>query len=404
MDRPQLQVHSVTGRPPMVIATGELVVQRPVAWSPDSSELVFSALEGSREHSVYRVHRNGGVPRRIAACRPRDDKGCEVDWSPDGKMLAVADRLPDNSELYLLDLSNGHRRDLLARDKLYITTPRFSPDGKWIAYMKEPSMVSNDLYVVASSGGQPWRITQRPWFLNGFAWSADAKSLLAFSARENNKPQLRQFSLDGKEPHALAELDAGRGSSLSLSRAKGTFAWVRDLSVNSLWRMPTSGSSEPPQPLVSSAALDIDAEWSSTGRMVFRSDRSGVTELWIANANGSSPWQATRFRGPFVGDPHWSPDGRSIAFTSRVNGNPDLFVMQCDRDASACGPPRQLTRSPAPDANPIWSRDGRYIYFSSSRSSEFEVWRLPADGTPKPERMTWNGGYLARESKDGKWL
>jgi len=54
--------------------------------------------------------------------------------------------------------------------------------------------------------------------------------------------------------------------------------------------------------------------------------------------------------------------------------------------------------------NATWSADGHWIYFSSSRSGAYEVWRLPADGSAEPERITWNGGYLARESADGKWL
>jgi Tol biopolymer transport system component len=137
--------------------------------------------------------------------------------------------------------------------------------------------------------------------------------------------------------------------------------------------------------------------------MVFRSDLSGASELWIAKADGADPWQATWFRGTFVGDPHWSSDGRALAFTTHVNGIPDIFVMRCDPDA-ACGNPRQLTRSPASDTNPTWSADGHWIYFSSSRSGDYEVWRMPADGGAEPERITWNGGYVAHESADGKWL
>ena len=113
------------------------------------------------------------------------------------------------------------------------------------------------------------------------------------------------------------------------------------------------------------------------------------------------------FEGPFVGDPHWSPDGRAIAFSSHADGNPDIYLMRCEQGAATCSEPRQLTRTPASDANPTWSADGRWIYFSSSRSGDYggdyEVWRMPADGGA-PERMTWNGGYMARESADGKWL
>jgi serine/threonine protein kinase len=403
-DRPKLQVHSTQGGPPIVIDTPGLVVQGPAAWSPDSSELVFSALEGAREHSIYRVSRRSGVLRRVVNCRPRDDNGCELDWSPDGRTLVITDRFLPNSELYLLDVVSGRRRNLIQQVNSYLKRPRFSPDGKWIAYLKQALMTSDDLYLIGAAGGEPRRMTASPWYLRGFTWSTDGKSLIAISSRQTNKLQLWQFPFRGGESYPVGELDADRGSDPSLARRKRTLTWVRDLNANSLWRMPADQTRRPAEPLVSSAALDIDGEWSSNGRMVFRSDRSGANELWIAKADGSGATQATRFRGPFVGDPHWSPDGRAIAFTSHLDGNPDIFVMQCDPDGAGCGSPRQLTRTPAADANPTWSRDGRWIYFSSSRSGEFEVWRMPAGGGAEPQRITWNGGYLARESKDGKWL
>ena len=77
--------------------------------------------------------------------------------------------------------------------------------------------------------------------------------------------------------------------------------------------------------------------------------------------------------------------------------------MRCEPDAATCSEPRQLTRAPAVDANPTWSNDGRWIYFSSFRTERYEVWRMPAEGGDA-ERITWNGGYMARESADGMWL
>jgi Tol biopolymer transport system component len=133
--------------------------------------------------------------------------------------------------------------------------------------------------------------------------------------------------------------------------------------------------------------------------MVFRSDRTGWSEIWIARADGSGQRQATRFRGPFVGDPHWSPDGRRLASTAYPDGNADIFTMPCEAEGpEPCGSPKRLTRSPATDANPTWSSDGRSIYFSSNRSGRFEVWRIAAAGG-EPVRITWNGGYVARESR-----
>ena len=65
VDRPQLQVHSTQGGPPVVIETGGLVVQGPAAWSPDSHELAFAAREQSREHFIYRVPGTGVLPNEL---------------------------------------------------------------------------------------------------------------------------------------------------------------------------------------------------------------------------------------------------------------------------------------------------------------------------------------------------
>lgn len=181
-------------------------------------------------------------------------------------------------------------------------------------------------------------------------------------------------------------------------------AWVRDMSTESIWQMPSTGANEPAQLLVSSAGIDSDPEWSRQGRIVFRSNRSGSNELWIARGDGSAQVQATQIRGPFVGDPHWSPDGRHLAFTSHAAGNPNIFTVMCDSvDPAPCSAPKQLTRLPTTDVNPTWSADGNSIYFSSDRTGSFEIWKIGLNGG-QAVRVTQNGGYLARESADGKWL
>ena len=73
-----------------------------------------------------------------------------------------------------------------------------------------------------------------------------------------------------------------RGTQPTLSRGKGSLAWVRDLSANSIWRMPVDQSRRPPEPLTNSAALTSTRNGRATDEWSFAADRSGVNELWIA--------------------------------------------------------------------------------------------------------------------------
>jgi len=74
--------------------------------------------------------------------------------------------------------------------------------------------------------------------------------------------------------------------------------------------------------------MQADSEFFPDGkRIVFASDRSGETEIWVANADGSDALQLTSFRALETGTPHWSPDGRWIAFDSRPRGRSGVFVI-----------------------------------------------------------------------------
>ncbi len=62
-----------------------------------------------------------------------------------------------------------------------------------------------------------------------------------------------------------------------------------------------------------------------------------------------------------------------------------------------------MTSSPAADYIPSWSRDGKWIYFASNRSGEYQVWKVPADGG-EAVRVTRKGGFEALESPDSQWV
>jgi len=131
---------------------------------------------------------------------------------------------------------------------------------------------------------------------------------------------------------------------------------------------------------------------------VFSSGRSGSSEIWVCDADGSNPAQVTSFGGPDVGSARWSPDGGQIAFDSIAAGQRDIFVMSAEG-----GKPRRLTEDVADDVRPSWSLDGRWIYFGSNRTGEWQVWKTPAEGG-QAVQVTRQGGREAFESFDTKFV
>jgi len=67
---------------------------------------------------------------------------------------------------------------------------------------------------------------------------------------------------------------------------------------------------------------------------------------------------------------------------------------------AAGGKPIDLTSDPATDAFPSFSRDGKWIYFTSDWESHDKIWKMPASGG-KPTKVTGAVGYAATQSPDG---
>jgi WD40 repeat protein len=111
--------------------------------------------------------------------------------------------------------------------------------------------------------------------------------------------------------------------------------------------------------------------------------------------------QLTSLGYAHTGSPTWSPDGSHIAFDSRPKGDPDIFVIRADG-----GAPRRITSNRSEDVTPNWSHDGKWIYFASDRTGEFQIWKTTVAGESAAGaiQVTHGGGFAPMESRDGKQL
>ena len=154
--------------------------------------------------------------------------------------------------------------------------------------------------------------------------------------------------------------------------------------------------------MLASSYHDIEVNFSHDGqRLVFSSTRGGEErEIWTARADGTGARQLTRGLGWWQGSPSFSPDSRQVAFDSRhEDGSWGLFVVDADG-----GVPRPLTTDSGDENCPVWSPDGRWIYYTSDQKAGRNVWRIPAGGGRAEQLTTKGSGFRVRVSPDGREL
>ena len=118
-------------------------------------------------------------------------------------------------------------------------------------------------------------------------------------------------------------------------------------------------------------------------------------DIWLADVDGSEVKRITAFKG-VESDPHFSPDGQSIAFTGQYDGNTDVYVVPVEG-----GEPKRLTWHPGADLVRGWSQDGTVVIFASGRTMvpypyPDQLWKVSTEGTnPTP--------FIVPRAVDGKF-
>ena len=375
------------------------------AWSPDGKNLAFTRIAAD-EYAIYLVPAKGGAARKISRPDPRTKRG-ELAWTPDGKFIAFAGDSPrGGSQIFLLSLEDSSAEEITepqGQDRDW--GPAFSPDGAQMAFVRgNGAGFPEEIYVMALAGGPARQLTnERAAIMGPPTWSQDSMNVI-FSSTKGGDPALWTIPASGGAAarlegtgtatwHPAVAKQSGQMAAQKISRSSGVYCLAVDNEPGKSAPAvvtATNGRNEGPQ-------LSPDGR-----RLAFMSDRSGYVEIWVSNRDGSSPIQLTNVHG--AGTPRWSPDGLWITFDStshdlNAGGGPSsVWVV-----SSMGGVPRALVKDRFENVVPSWSRDGKRIYFGSSRSGQDQVWKISAEGG-MPIQVTHDGGFAALESVDGATL
>ena len=89
-------------------------------------------------------------------------------------------------------------------------------------------------------------------------------------------------------------------------------------------------------------------------------------------------------------EPRWSPDGSRLAFRRIEKTRSQIVVVDLASQAMT-----RVTNGNSADLDPVWSADGRYLYFASDRGGGLNLWRVPMSGgraSGPPEQLTTGAG------------
>ncbi len=240
--------------------------------------------------------------------------------------------------------------------------PSLSPDGEWFAYGGASASGRRHIYLQSVSG-------------------ENRQDLTPDSTADDDQPA---FSPKGER--IAFHSTRGGGGIFVMGRTGEAVKRITSSGFNPAW--------SPDGALLAYGDGPIE---------IFPQNINLVSQLWIVEVESGKTWRL--FEGDAV-QPSWSPHNLRIAYTNRTGNQARGGIWTVP---AAGGTPVPVTSDPARDWSPVWSPDGKYLYFASDRGGSMNLWRIAIDeksgkARGRPQALTTPAPYLAHLSfsADGK--
>lgn len=290
-------------------------------------------------------------------------------------------------------------------DYEYVSDPQISPDGSKIIYVRNFKDIMTDknlsnLWMVNFDGSQNRPLTtgnQNDFYPR---WSHDGSKIIFKSNRADDKMKLYLMWMDTQETAPLT----------NTPKAPGAVSWSRD----DRYLAFTMFVPEKEESIIQMPGKPEGATWNAPpiyiDKLNYRGDgqgylKGGHDQLFTLSVAGGTPKQVTD--NPFDhGAPIWSADGKRLFFSANFNpdealepANSDIYALEL-----ATGKTRSLTSRYGPDGSPVLSPDGSKIAYTGYDDKLLgyqltELYVMDADGG----NSQWISGGLDRDIANVQW-
>ncbi len=287
------------------------------------------------------------------------------------------------TQLWVVPTTGGSSRQYTRGDKS-ASAPEWSPDGNVLAFLSDREKDGErQVWMIPADGGESWAVTSHKGGISSFHFSPDGKQLVFLATDQPSKDE---------EDRKKVKDD--------------TISIDRDIKMSHVWLFNIEKKEE--KRLTDGDFTVSDPQWSPdstrltyTTRPTPKADDGGLSDVWVMTIASGEKKKIEDIQAS-SDNARWSPDGKSIAYT----GNTDLSGVATTYlylVSSTGGSPKQLTsKFDLNVGTPVWSRDGRSIYFSANVLEANEIFSADAaTGTVTQVSKAAASINIAEISKDG---